>query len=117
MFDSVSIVLVGKYTSLQDSYMSVVKALEHASMRCDRKLILHVGDIPRSRYLTLTPNSGLIRPTSSPPRRSAILSGTTMPGERCVQPSGLISLLKLRADQGSGGSSCLVALVREVPRA
>jgi CTP synthase len=43
MFDSVSIVLVGKYTSLQDSYMSVVKALEHAAMRCDRKLELHVG--------------------------------------------------------------------------
>lgn len=43
MFDSVSIVLIGKYTSLQDSYMSVVKALEHASMRCGRKLILHVS--------------------------------------------------------------------------
>lgn len=43
LFDSVSIVLVGKYTSLQDSYMSVVKALEHASMRCERKLELHVG--------------------------------------------------------------------------
>lgn len=38
--DQVEIVLVGKYTSLQDSYMSVVKALEHASMRCHRKLIL-----------------------------------------------------------------------------
>ena len=42
LFDSVAIVLVGKYTSLQDSYMSVVKSLEHASMRCDRKLVLHV---------------------------------------------------------------------------
>lgn len=40
-FETVEIVLVGKYTSLQDSYMSVVKALEHASMRCRRKLILH----------------------------------------------------------------------------
>ncbi|CED82916.1 ctp synthase [Phaffia rhodozyma] len=39
-FDSVKIVLVGKYTSLQDSYMSVVKSLEHASMRCGRKLKL-----------------------------------------------------------------------------
>ncbi|ORY23932.1 CTP synthase [Naematelia encephala] len=44
MFESVSIVLVGKYTSLQDSYMSVVKALEHASMRCGRKLELHWVD-------------------------------------------------------------------------
>ena len=42
VFESVSIVLVGKYTSLEDSYMSVVKSLEHASMRCGRKLILHV---------------------------------------------------------------------------
>ncbi|NXD32383.1 PYRG synthase, partial [Spelaeornis formosus] len=40
LFDSVSIVLVGKYTTLEDSYMSVVKALEHAAMRCGRKLIL-----------------------------------------------------------------------------
>lgn len=33
-----SICLVGKYTSLQDSYTSVVKSLEHASMQCGRKL-------------------------------------------------------------------------------
>lgn len=57
MFDTVSIVLVGKYTSLQDSYMSVVKALEHASMRCDRKLELHVSSsdvivhIPVGRFI------------------------------------------------------------------
>ncbi|WFC98491.1 CTP synthase (glutamine hydrolyzing) [Malassezia yamatoensis] len=38
--DRVEIVLVGKYTSLQDSYISVVKALEHASLRCQRKLVL-----------------------------------------------------------------------------
>ncbi|CEQ38815.1 SPOSA6832_00273 [Sporobolomyces salmonicolor] len=38
LFDKVSIVLVGKYTSLQDSYTSVVKSLEHASMQCGRKL-------------------------------------------------------------------------------
>ncbi|PKI83713.1 CTP synthase (glutamine hydrolyzing) [Malassezia vespertilionis] len=39
-FDTVNIVLIGKYTSLQDSYMSVVKALEHASLRCRHKLVL-----------------------------------------------------------------------------
>ncbi|WVW80495.1 CTP synthase [Kwoniella bestiolae CBS 10118] len=44
LFDSVSIVLVGKYTTLEDSYMSVVKALEHASMRCGRKLELQWVD-------------------------------------------------------------------------
>lgn len=38
LFDKVNIVLVGKYTSLQDSYTSVVKSLEHASLQCARKL-------------------------------------------------------------------------------
>lgn len=42
LYETVQIVLVGKYTTLQDSYMSVVKALEHASMRCGRKLELKV---------------------------------------------------------------------------
>lgn len=38
--EPVEIVLVGKYTSLHDSYMSVVKALEHAAMRVGRTLKL-----------------------------------------------------------------------------
>ena len=38
--DSVTIALVGKYCSLHDSYLSVVKSLEHASMECGRKLEL-----------------------------------------------------------------------------
>lgn len=42
VFDDVSIVLVGKYTDLQDSYMSVTKSLEHSAFRCSRKLILKV---------------------------------------------------------------------------
>ena len=40
MFQSVSIVLVGKYTNLKDSYLSVIKSLEHAAMACRRKLNL-----------------------------------------------------------------------------
>lgn len=40
MLDDVSIVLVGKYTDMKDSYMSVVKALEHSAFRCSRKLDL-----------------------------------------------------------------------------
>lgn len=36
--ETVRICLVGKYTSLHDSYLSVRKSLEHASMRCGRKL-------------------------------------------------------------------------------
>ncbi|PVG04647.1 putative URA7-CTP synthase 1 [Serendipita vermifera] len=38
--DTVSIVLVGKYTDMPDSYMSVVKSLEHSASRCRRKLEL-----------------------------------------------------------------------------
>lgn len=37
-FEKVSIALVGKYTHLQDSYLSVIKSLEHAAMRCSKKL-------------------------------------------------------------------------------
>jgi hypothetical protein len=42
LYDHVSIALVGKYTDLKDSYMSVIKALEHSAFRCQRKLTLHV---------------------------------------------------------------------------
>jgi CTP synthase len=40
LYESVSIVLVGKYTNLHDSYLSVIKSLEHSAMRCGRKLNL-----------------------------------------------------------------------------
>lgn len=43
LFDSVSVVLVGKYTALQDSYTSVVKSLEHAALQCGRKLVVTVS--------------------------------------------------------------------------
>ena len=36
----VRIALVGKYTGLQDSYLSVVKALQHAALFAGRKLVL-----------------------------------------------------------------------------
>ncbi|RAL64244.1 hypothetical protein DID88_002136 [Monilinia fructigena] len=39
-FDDVSIVLVGNITKLHDSYLSVIKSLEHAAMRCGKKLNL-----------------------------------------------------------------------------
>jgi len=35
---------VGKYTNLKDSYISVIKSLEHASLRCNVKLDLHWVD-------------------------------------------------------------------------
>ncbi|THV07143.1 CTP synthase [Dendrothele bispora CBS 962.96] len=40
VFDTVNIVLVGKYTDLKDSYMSVTKSLEHSAFRVHRKLVL-----------------------------------------------------------------------------
>ena len=40
LFETVSIVLVGKYNKNRDSYLSVVRSLEHAAMRCQRKLNL-----------------------------------------------------------------------------
>lgn len=40
---TVKIVLVGKYTGLEDSYASVIKALRHSSLRAGRKLDLTVG--------------------------------------------------------------------------
>lgn len=40
LFESVTIVLVGKYTNLHDSYLSVIKSLEHSAMRCGKKLNL-----------------------------------------------------------------------------
>lgn len=37
-FEKVTIAIVGKYTNLQDSYISVVKALEHASLSVQKRL-------------------------------------------------------------------------------
>ncbi|CAK5279390.1 unnamed protein product, partial [Mycena citricolor] len=41
LFDTVTIALVGKYTDLKDSYMSVTKALEHSAFRVHRKLVIN----------------------------------------------------------------------------
>ncbi|KAH6880124.1 UTP-ammonia ligase [Thelonectria olida] len=38
--DPVNIVLVGKYVSFDDAYLSVRKSLEHSAMHCSRKLCL-----------------------------------------------------------------------------
>ena len=42
MLKEVTIALVGKYTKLEDSYASVVKALRHSAMACNHKLNLKV---------------------------------------------------------------------------
>lgn len=38
--EKVTVALVGKYTNLHDSYLSVIKSLEHSAMACGRKLNL-----------------------------------------------------------------------------
>ncbi|KAJ6822473.1 CTP synthase-like isoform X1 [Iris pallida] len=40
LHDPVKIALVGKYTGLSDAYLSIVKALLHASVLCHRKLVV-----------------------------------------------------------------------------
>lgn len=40
LYQAVTIALVGKYTNLHDSYLSVIKSLEHAAMACLCKLNL-----------------------------------------------------------------------------
>ncbi|CAD6230812.1 unnamed protein product [Miscanthus lutarioriparius] len=40
LHDTVRIAMVGKYTGLSDSYLSVLKALLHASVDCRRKLVV-----------------------------------------------------------------------------
>lgn len=37
-FEKVTIAIVGKYTNLHDSYLSVIKSLEHSAMRCSKRL-------------------------------------------------------------------------------
>ncbi|KAK7386610.1 hypothetical protein VNO78_26944 [Psophocarpus tetragonolobus] len=52
LHEPVRIALVGKYTCLSDSYLSVVKALLHASVDCQKKLV--VDWIPASNLESIT---------------------------------------------------------------
>lgn len=49
--DTVTIVIVGKYTGMNDAYLSVIKALQHAALMCDRKVIIEVCAGHVLRYL------------------------------------------------------------------
>lgn len=44
LHETVEIVLVGKYLEQPDSYLSVIKSVEHAAMRCKRKLSIKYVD-------------------------------------------------------------------------
>ena len=43
LLDEVKIALVGKYIKLEDAYLSVLKALKHAALHCNRKLNIVVS--------------------------------------------------------------------------
>lgn len=51
--ERVTIALVGKYTNLHDSYLSVIKSLEHSAMACARKLNLVWIDASNLEQATL----------------------------------------------------------------
>ena len=51
--EKVTIALVGKYTNLHDSYLSVIKSLEHSAMACHRKLNLVWVDASNLEKATL----------------------------------------------------------------
>lgn len=51
--EAVTIALVGKYTNLHDSYLSVIKSLEHSAMACQRKLNLLWVDASNLEKTTL----------------------------------------------------------------
>lgn len=55
-FETVTIALVGKYTHLKDSYLSVIKSLEHSSMRCNRKLKIEWVESSNLEELAKTSN-------------------------------------------------------------
>ena len=44
LLDEVVIALVGKYTALEDAYASVLKALNHAALFCNRKVVIRVSE-------------------------------------------------------------------------
>lgn len=44
LLKEVTIVLVGKYTKLEDAYASVIKALQHAALAASHRLDLKVSE-------------------------------------------------------------------------
>jgi hypothetical protein len=121
MFESVSIVLVGKYTSLQDSYMSVVKALEHASMRCGRKLILEVSCmdhrcVAQGRDLISFSVGGLVRSRASSSGQRSGQVPRCVEGALLCQVSGPAARIIYVLTPTLGVSSFPVASVNEALR-
>jgi CTP synthase (UTP-ammonia lyase) len=47
---TVEIVMVGKYTTQLDTYTSIVKALEHAGLESNRKVLIKVNEIKLTQF-------------------------------------------------------------------
>ncbi|KAI0073635.1 CTP synthase, partial [Panus rudis PR-1116 ss-1] len=97
VFDEVSIVLVGKYTDLKDSYMSVTKALEHSAFRCQRKLQLKWVDAS-----DLEPETQVTNPARYHDAWGAVVSagGILVPGGFGVRGTeGMILAIKWAREQ------------------
>ncbi|KAI0746974.1 CTP synthase [Daedaleopsis nitida] len=97
VFDHVTIVLVGKYTDMQDSYMSVVKSLEHSAFRCTRKLVLKWVDSS-----ALEPETQVTSPAKYHDAWKAVVSanGILVPGGFGVRGSeGMMLAIKWAREQ------------------
>ncbi|KAI4869284.1 CTP synthase [Hypoxylon rubiginosum] len=75
--EPVNVALVGKYIALPDSYLSVIKALEHSAMRCDRKLNLAWIDAEHLEDATLQSDPTTYHKAWS---QLTIASGCIVPG-------------------------------------
>eukprot|EP00300_Choanocystis_sp_HF-7_P021669 c20813_g1_i12.p1 GENE.c20813_g1_i12~~c20813_g1_i12.p1 ORF type:complete len:636 (+),score=152.00 c20813_g1_i12:154-2061(+) len=94
-FPEVSIALIGKYTNLKDSYLSVLRALGHAAMACDRKLKMIFIE---SQHLELSPSTAEYQSAWS---EISKVDGILVPGgfgDRGIE--GKISALKYARTNG-----------------
>lgn len=57
VFETVNIVLVGKYLECPDSYLSVVRSMEHASMKCKKQLKIIMVDAEHLESTTQKKNA------------------------------------------------------------
>ncbi|KAH9941191.1 CTP synthase [Epithele typhae] len=97
LFDDVTITLVGKYTDMGDSYMSVVKSLEHSAFRCNRKLILKWVDAS-----DLEPQAQITSPAKYHDAWKAVVSanGILVPGGFGIRGSeGMMLAIKWAREQ------------------
>ncbi|KAH6685868.1 CTP synthase [Plectosphaerella plurivora] len=96
---TVSIALVGKYTSFIDSYMSLVRSLEHAAMACRRKLQLVLVDASKLEPATLATDSAEYEKTWQSVREA---SGILVPGGFDTRGTeGMVAAIRWARESGT----------------